>query len=142
MNVATEREIFKFHVGEKQRGVDPIKVHRILSGEFDMAHEVQALIMYQNLVSRKAALLKKLEKEKNLDTIPEPTGVEKQVEAKGLVAFDKIVQATRKAFGVGEFEIDDNENESGMVEAEVLELFFTFLVWGSTVKKNTKPKQT
>jgi hypothetical protein len=121
-----ERLIFKYHNGERVVAVDPLKAYRRLLSHpgLDLAADVQAIEMWQ----------KRLEQAKAND---EQSDVEKQIQLKGIAAFDRMVGAARAAFGLKDLEIDEDGKESGTTDMEVMANLMEFILWFKDVKKNT-----
>jgi hypothetical protein len=56
-----------------------------------------------------------------------------------LNAFDRLVRAARHAFKVKDFEVDEDGNESGLLDTEMIELIVDFGTFLTDVKKNIEP---
>lgn len=121
-----ERLIYKYHNGERNVAVDPLKAYRRLLSHpgLDLAADVQTIELWQ----------KQLERAKPDD---EPTEIDKQIQLKGIAAFDRMVGAARAAFGLKDLEIDEEGKESGTTDMEVMTNLMQFILWFKDVKKNT-----
>jgi hypothetical protein len=125
--------VFRFHDGSKQTAVDPIAVFRKLQGYpgLNLVADLKALELFQSQLT-------KLEKD---DDKPE-SELQKKIKANGLESWDRLLAATRSAFGVREFHVDAEGKDAGMTDAEVMNLFMSFWAYLDSVKKNTSPTPT
>lgn len=105
--------------------MDPIRVFRKLVGHPDF--NVFDVITKFDIFSSRLAKMKPDAELSELD---------KKIQHEGFDAWDKLLKATRDAFGVKEFSLDDAGNEVGMTDEEVFELFMVFIAYTDEVKKN------
>lgn len=114
MYTESERQIFRYRVGDQEHAADPMRVFRSLAA-------------YQGLDLEAAITKIKLAAS---DSIP------LDMEVYGL-----LVEATRSAFGVEEFsEVDGIQ--SGMLDCEVEQLLVEFLTYTIEVSKKNSLTQT
>lgn len=125
------REIFRYHDGTKDVAVDPIKVYRTFTMQpgLNLILDAQALTMWQRQCGAQA----EWDGESELSF----SEVQKQIETKGLQAFERLLSAARIAFKVPEFCLSDDGEECGLMDSEVMTVLFIFMDWLGTVKKNT-----
>lgn len=124
MHSESERRIFRFNEGSRKRAVDPLSTYRKLISfpGLNLAADIRAVEMLSKM---------------DLTEAPDPINL--QIEADGMTSFNRVIAAARHAFGVTDFNEDD---ESGLTDEEVMDVFRDFMEFFLVVKKNTNTLPT
>jgi hypothetical protein len=106
-----ERNIYRYTNGSKEVAADPLVIQRRMAQDPDFDAETDLKLLSQ--VSNPDECLK---------------------------AFERLVTAGRRAFGVGEFR-EENGVQTGLLDEEVCELLADFSSWQLELKKNIVTSQ-
>lgn len=121
-----ETKIYRWVESGKKRAIDPAKVESRLGrmDNFDLPTDYKLMkISTSGLTSgQDEATLSDMQRKKI---------------AESYAAWDRIIAATRHAFGIKEYTEDEAGNASGLTDTQCFELLNDFYSWQVSLKKST-----